>query len=522
VVRLEVEEFLRGTFLQTPTSPIVAVSSLTGAGLDDLKRAIVAASAEVAARDSQALARLPIDRVFTIKGFGTVVTGTLVAGTIRREDELEVYPERRRVRVRGVQVHGAPADAAIAGQRTALNLAGVSTSDLARGMTLAPPDTFEPTRRADVLLRLLPSAPRALKDRARVHFHSFTMETVADVVLHEQKKDNSASQEKRDGPRAANESRQLAPGQEAFARIKLPEPALLLPGDRFIIRQFSPVVTIGGGVILDASPIPRMAGIDDFLKVLAGGGAGAILMARIARRGKEGIALSRSVSETGWTKLAIEAGLAAPLREGRVVRIGDLLLSLPAVNALKVSIVGAAGAFHKRNPLVGGISREELREQVRASVEVFDAALGMLLSEKKIEIAGELVRLPGLGVAMKDEEAESKKKIEDAFAAAGLKVPALPEVIAGLKVDKVRAQKLVTLLLREKVLLKVSDDLVFHRSALERLRAELAAYKKKSTRIDVAAFKDLTGVSRKYAIPLLEYLDRERVTKRVGDAREIL
>jgi selenocysteine-specific elongation factor len=522
VVRLEVEEFLRGTFLQTPKSPIVAVSSLTGAGLDDLKRAIVAASAEVAARDSQALARLPIDRVFTIKGFGTVVTGTLVAGTIRREDELEVYPERRRVRVRGVQVHGAPADAAIAGQRTALNLAGVSTSDLARGMTLAPPDTFEPTRRADVLLRLLPSAPRALKDHARVHFHSFTMETVADVVLHERKKDNSASQEKRDGPRAANESRQLAPGQEAFARIKLPEPALLLPGDRFIIRQFSPVVTIGGGVILDASPIPRMAGIDDFLKVLAGGGAGAILMARVARRGKEGIALSRSVSETGWTKLAIEAGLAAPLREGRVVRIGDLLLSLPAVNALKVSIVGAAGAFHKRNPLVGGISREELREQVRASVEVFDAALGMLLSEKKIEIAGELVRLPGLGVAMKDEEAESKKKIEDAFAAAGLKVPALPEVIAGLKVDKVRAQKLVTLLLREKVLLKVSDDLVFHRSALERLRAELAAYKKKSTRIDVAAFKDLTGVSRKYAIPLLEYLDRERVTKRVGDAREIL
>ena len=185
-------------------------------------------------------------------------------------------------------------------------------------------------------------------------------------------------------------------------------------------------------------------------------------------------------------------------------------------------IVGAAGAFHKRNPLVGGISREELREQVRASVEVFDAVLGMLLNENKIEIVGELVRLPGRGVAMKDEEAESKKKIEDAFAAAGLKVPALPEVIAGLKVDKVRAQKLVTLLLREKVLLKVSDDLVFHRSALEWLRAEMAAYKKKSTRIDVAAFKDLTGVSRKYAIPLLEYLDRERVTKRVGDAREIL
>jgi selenocysteine-specific elongation factor len=155
-------------------------------------------------------------------------------------------------------------------------------------------------------------------------------------------------------------------------------------------------------------------------------------------------------------------------------------------------------------------------------VEVFNAALGILLREKKIEITNELVRLPGQGVAMKDEEAESKKKIEDAFALAGLKVPALTEVIAGLKVDKVRAQKLVTLLLRDKALIKVSDELVFHRGALQQLRADLATYKKRSTKIDVASFKELTGVSRKYAIPLLEYLDRERVTKRVGDAREIL
>jgi selenocysteine-specific elongation factor len=296
----------------------------------------------------------------------------------------------------------------------------------------------------------------------------------------------------------------------------------LLPGDRFIIRQFSPVVTIGGGMVLDASPVSRMAGLNDFLKTLASGGAESTLMARIARRGQAGIAMPRLISETGWTKSAIEAGVTKPMRENRVVRIGELLLDQPAVDALKARIVGATGDFHKRNPLVGGMSREELREQLRASTEVFDAVLGMLLREKKIEIAGELVRLPGRGVAMKDEEAESKKKIEDAFAVAGLKVPALQEVIAGLKVDKVRAQKLVTLLLREKVLLKVSDDLVFHRSALEQLRADMAAYKKKSARIDVAAFKDLTGVSRKYAIPLLEYLDRERVTKRVGDAREIL
>jgi len=521
VVRLEVEEFLRGTFLDQSgadrigsdqTSPdrstmdnagsIVAVSSLTGAGLDDLKRAMVAAATGARPRDSHAIARLPVDRVFTMKGFGTVVTGTLVAGSIHREDELEVFPTGRRVRVRGIQVHGQASEAAIAGQRTALNLAGASTEDLSRGMTLAPPATFQSTWQADVTLRLLPSAPRPLKDRTRVHLHSFTMETVTEVVL--------------------RGTKQIAPGEDAFARLKLPEAALLLPGDRFIIRQFSPVVTIGGGVVLDAAPIRRMPGHSDFLKLLSGGDPEAILSARIARRHHEGISRSRLVAETGWTKSQIETHLTQALNTGSVVRAGELFLHSPALEALKLRIVQAAGAFHQENPLVAGIGKEELRERVDAVPEVFEAVAAMLIRDKKIEVVGDLVRLPGRGVVMKDEEAESKQKIEDAFASAGLTVPALSEVIAGLKVDKTRAQKIVTLLLRDKVLIKVSDELVFHRSALEELRRRMAGYKAKSAKIDVAKFKELTGVTRKYAIPLLEYLDRERVTRRVGDAREIL
>jgi selenocysteine-specific elongation factor len=504
VVRLEVEDFLRGTFLETPKAAIVAVSSLTRAGLDDLKRALVAAAAEVHPRDAAAIARLPIDRVFSMKGFGTVVTGTLISGTICREDELEAFPAGRTVRVRGVQVHGEKAEAAVAGQRTALNLAGASLEDLSRGMTLAPPATFETTRRADVRLRLLASAPHPLKDRTRVHFHSYTMETVAEIVLSE-------------AGRAP-----LKPGEEAFARVKLPEPALLLPGDQFIIRQFSPVVTIGGGVVLDAAPMPRGRGEAGFMKTLAGGDAPAILQARIARRHHEGATVSRLIAETGWTTNAIESHLAQAAKAGTVVRAGTRWLDSSAMEALKSEIVAAAANFHKKNPLVGGISKEELRAQVEATPEVFEAVAAMLMREKKIEIAGELIRLPGLGVVLKDEEAESKKKIEEAFASAGLKVPALQDVLAGLKVDKVRAQKIVTLLLRDKILVKVSDDLVFHRSALEELRRQMAAQKVKSPRIDVAKFKELTGVTRKYAIPLLEYLDRERVTRRVGDEREIL
>ena len=502
VVRLEVEEFLRGTFLEPPRSPIVSVSSLTGAGLDDLKRAMIAAAAEVQPRDSRALARLPVDRVFTMKGFGTVVTGTLVAGTIHREEELEVFPSGRKVRVRGVQVHGQAADAAVAGQRTALNLAGASTEDLSRGMTLAPVATFAVTRRVDVRLSLLSSAPRPLRSRTRVHFHSNTMETVAEIALHAVK--------------------QLAQGLQAFARLKLPEAALLLPGDRFIIRQFSPVVTIGGGVVLDPAPILRMPGHESFLQILAGGDPEPMLRARIARCGHGGISMSRLIAETGWTRNSLETRLAQAVKEGRVLRIGDLFVDAPAMERLQQLIVSSVEGFHRKNSLVGGIAREALREQVKASSDVFTASLDLLASDKKIEATGDLVRLAGHGVIMKDEEAESKKKIEEAFAVAGLKVPALHEVIAGLKVDKTRAQKIVTLLLRDKVLVKISEELVFYRSALEELRRLVAAQKAKSPKMDVAKFKELTGVSRKYAIPLLEYLDRERVTKRVGDVREIL
>jgi len=232
--------------------------------------------------------------------------------------------------------------------------------------------------------------------------------------------------------------------------------------------------------------------------------------------------MSRLVAETGWAKNVIETQMAQALRTGHVVRAGELFLDSPALEALKSHIMGMAADFHKNNPLVGGISKEELRAQVNASPEVFETAAVMLVREKKLEVVGDLVRLPGHGVAMRDEEVESKKKIEDAFASAGLKVPALQEVIASLKVDKARAHKIVTLLLRDKVLIKVSDELVFHRGALEELRRQMAAYKMQSAKIDVAKFKELTGVTRKYAIPLLEYLDRERVTRRVGDERAIL
>jgi len=500
VVRLEIAEFLRGSFLEN--APILPVSSLKGTGLDELKRTLVQLASKIPARSSDALTRLPIDRVFTMKGFGTVVTGTLISGAIRKEDELELFPERKRVRVRGVQVHGATAGKAVAGERTALNLAGVEKEELERGMILASPDAFETSSNIEVQLTLLPSA-KPLKSGARVHVHAFSMETIAAVSLYQVK--------------------QLAPGQRAFAQLRLNVPGLLLPGDRFIIRQFSPVVTIGGGFVLENAPPTRVKDVEtrcDFLAQLIGGPGAAQLRARVVERGTRGLKMRDAMARTGLMVRKI-VSLSATVND--LHNFNEVLIQSSALEAIRKEFLDALTSFQKEHSLTAGAPKELLRERLTGvEPQVFEAIFQEKLDAGEIDLAGELVRLRGQGVRMTAEEEQSRKVIEQAFASAGLKVPALKDVLAGLKIDKLRAQKIVTLLLREKVLIKISEDLVFHRTALDELRQKLASQKARSPKIDVGTFKDLAGVSRKYAIPLLEYLDRERLTKRVGDSRVIL
>jgi selenocysteine-specific elongation factor len=501
VVRLELDDFLRGSFLEH--SPIVTVSSLKNTGFDELRRELVKMAASIPARDANAIARLPIDRVFTMKGFGTVVTGTLSAGTIAKEDELELFPPRERVRVRGVQVHGTNGDKAVAGERTALNLAGVEKQDIERGMTLASPGLLETTSRIDAKLSLLASA-KPLKSGARVHLHAFTSEVIATVNL--------------------LDGKQVEPGSEAFARLRLSAPLLLVPGDRFIIRQFSPVITVGGGVVLDAFPLKRVVPAQrlEFLKILARDSLEFSLLARIERRGPDGIRLPQLIRESGESAGVLEQATANLQRTKAISRHGELLLEIRVLHRLSAELVKLVFELHSKNPLAPGISKEALRDQARITTNAFDAGLAFSVQQKALALSGDLVHLPGRGVVMKDEEAESRRAIEQAFSSAGLKVPALKDVLAGLRIDKARAQKIVTLLLRDKILIKVSDDLVFHHSALSALRSTMQSEKQRSPKIDVARFKDLTGVSRKYAIPLLEYLDRERITRRVGDERIIV
>lgn len=507
LVRMEAEEFLRGSFLEN--APIMPVSAKTGAGLAELKKALNDAAAGTSAKDSARYFRLPIDRAFAMKGFGSVVTGTLISGSVGAGDEVELFPRGERLRVRGVQSGGKTMERATPGQRTAVNLAGIEHAALKRGMVLAAPGKFRKTRRIDVRLELLPSA-RKMKQGSRVHFHAGTVETIAEVFFHGVK--------------------ELAPGGSAFANLKLQDEVLVLAGDRFIVRQFSPVVTIGGGAVLDPlarRPMLRDLGRTKFLETIEQSTHEEILSA-MTERALLGLGHEEIVARTGWMEKEIQDAVAELTKNAQVKIVATeplLLVSRKLFEEVRKKITDKVEKFQKENPLLPGIAREDLRASLgkRVRSETFRAALEELAAQKKLDAQGDLVKKAGSEIALLPEEAKAKEQIEAAFASAGLAVPSVKEVLAKLSVETKRAEKLLQILLREKSLVRVSPELIFHRQTLSQLKEKLASYKKtKGDRIAVPGFKELTGITRKYAIPLLEYLDRERVTRRVGEERVIL
>ncbi|HUP02376.1 MAG TPA: selenocysteine-specific translation elongation factor [Bryobacteraceae bacterium] len=500
--RAEVESLTAGSFLEG--APIVAVSSATGAGLGELRRELARAAEAAPARDAAGWFRLPIDRVFTVKGAGVVATGTLLSGAVAKGREVEVYPGARRLRVRGVEVHGEAAERASAGQRTALNLADIEVADLRRGFVLSEPGRFRPAAQLDCRLELLRGA-RPLKHRSRVHFHAGTAEIQAEVRL---------------AGREENGRDAVEPGAAAWVRMALREPALLLPGDRFIVRSFSPVTTIGGGVVLDIDSGARLnAGFGARLEELWAGGDPA-RVAMLAREAAHGVGMADLVARTGLTEAAVEkaaahAGLA--LLDGARRWYAER----GWLEETQRTLARTVGEFHRANPLAPGMAKEELRARALPDAPAFvlDALLAAAGGDIPL-VEGGLVRLPGHKVSLRDDEARARAAIEQAFARAGLAAPPLAEALANSGVEAARARALLAMLLREKALVKIGEDLVLHRTAVEALRAALA--RRRPARFTVGEFKSWTGVSRKYAIPLLEYLDRERVTRREGDARILL
>jgi selenocysteine-specific elongation factor len=507
LARMEIEEFVKGTFLAG--APIVEVSAKTGQGLKELKAVLREAAREITAKDTGRYFRLPIDRSFAVKGFGSVVTGTLVSGHIAVGDEVELLPAGNALRVRGLQSGGKSVERADAGQRTAVNLAGIEHTAVQRGMVLSSRGRLRTTRRADVRLELLRDAP-PLKHRAHVHFHAGTMETIGEVYL--------------------LGARELAPGGSRLAQLRLQDEAVLVRADRFIVRLFSPVVTIGGGVVLD--PLARRfsakdAGRAQFLTTLEKGSRDDVVRA-MAERNILGITAEEIIVRTGWSEAEILSA-AKTLAGKNLIRLVSseplILMDEAKFAEIGKKLLARVERFHKENPLLPGITREELKTSLgrRVRSETFSAALQMLLEQKKFTVQGEFIKKAGSEITLAPEELRAQEQITQAFLRAGLAVPSVGEVLSQLKIETSRAEKLLQILLREKVLVRVSADLIFHRDALNVLTGLLAQYKKsKGDRIGVPAFKELTGITRKYAIPLLEYLDRQRQTRRAGDERVIL
>jgi selenocysteine-specific elongation factor len=503
VVRAEVGELVAGSFLDPAVAPMIAVSSRTGEGLDRLRRELARLAAETVQKDVHAAFRLPIDRVFAVKGFGTVVTGTLIGGRIGVDQEVDLLPGGRRVRVRGVQVHGESRPFAVAGERTAINLAGIAQDEIARGMMLTAPDLLDLGDRLDVRLSLSEGAPE-LKSGSPLHLSLHTAEQVARVRFHE--------------------VTTLRPGETAWARLRLSTPIPCAPGDRFIVRRFSPVVTIGGGEIVDVAPPRRTRGPARIamLERLADGDDLDRLTVIVARAGRRGLRRDEAIPRTGWTAERLRRALQRAIAAKEILCVADLLVTTAVFDRLTRELYETIKAFQIADPLAGGIGRQEAAVGSGLDRALFTAAVEALAAAGRLEITGDQLHLPGLRVTLRDEEAVSKQRIKEAFVAAGMQVPSLDEVLGGLGIDRDRARKLVTLLLRDRVLVRLGDDLVFHRDALKELRDRVRAMRATTPWIGVADFKEAFGLSRKYAIPLLEYLDRERVTRRHGDRRQIL
>jgi selenocysteine-specific elongation factor len=507
LVEDDARELIAGSFLEN--APLVSVSSRTGAGMDQLKSRLVELGKRVPPRSKDFTTRLPIDRAFSMKGFGAVVTGTLISGQIREGDELELLPLKVNVRVRGLQVHNKSVTEAHAGQRTAVNLAGIDTAQIERGMVLAPPGRLRPTQIVDVWIDVLPGASRPVRSRSRVRFHIGATEVLGRVrVL---------------------EGSQIDVGSSGLAQLRLEAPVVAVHGDRFILRSYSPAETIAGGVIVDPFATKhRGRELDNalqLLRLLMRDDRAAKFEGFVRTAGIRGLRLAELAAATGWTNEVLQVQ-----KTDSVVEVGGLFIARDSLDRLTAALVNELDRYHQREPLARGMLRETLREKVftHSAPELFNGVLARLEAEAKVVSEKDIVRSSAHSVGLSDQDVALRDRIEQVYVAAGLEAPSLDEAMTKANVaapQRTQARKLLQLLLDDRKLVRITGDMFMHANVITDLKAKLqtyAAQHEPDRLIDVPTFKDLAGVSRKYAIPLLEYFDRDQTTRRAGDKRLIL
>ena len=501
LVREDVRSFLRATFLGG--APILPVSAKTGEGLPALRESLATLARAVPARGTDATFRLPIDRVFTIRGFGTVVTGTVAAGELALDERVEVYPHGLQAKVRGIQTHGQPVSAAVAGQRAAVNLQGIERAAIERGDVLSLPGLLQPTYMLDAACELLADAPAPLETRQRVRLHVGTSEVMARVH-----------------PVTASA---IEPGQRGYVQLRLEAPIVALPRDRYVIRSYSPMVTIGGGELLDVAPAKarRSPALTARLQILETGTPEAILEAHVQRVGGRGIRTAELRARTAFGPEALRAHLQTLIARERVLVVDrEWYVHVEAAEKVRAEAAAALAAFHAREPLKPGMSKEELRTRLGgldervflALLERFAAAGVLVIDKDKVRGADHAVRLTPAQQAASD-------RIEAEFREAGVAPPTLEEAFAKVGLPGSSGQAIAQLLVESRRLVRIREGLYFHAEPLQVAVDRVVAFLRENQAITPQQIKDLLGISRKYAIPLLEWLDTQRLTVRVGDKR---
>jgi selenocysteine-specific elongation factor len=504
LVREEVTEVVKDTFLKD--APILAVSSITGEGIPQLISTLDRLSKEVGERSSDGLLRLPIDRVFVMKGFGTVVTGTMVSGALSLGESVEILPHRIEGKIRNLHVYNRPVEKAVAGQRTAVNLQGIETSAVERGDVLVHPHTLTPTQLIDVHLEYLPSAQRPLKHRTKQRFHIGTILTTASIFLLDRE--------------------ELVPGEGAFAQLRLEQPVVALPHDRFVIRGSGVIQTLGGGVVLDTHPVKHKRSstlvIED-LHVLNEGSNEQALSQHILRSGMGGISFEDLLNRVAMPPSEIQAILKEMVARGDILLVDPERLKVIDIHQyqrLREMILAQLKEFHQRFPMKSGLAKEELRTKLPTEVDVklFQILLNELMQTKKVVQERDKLRLPEHQISTADEKG-LVKRVEEAILKRGLQPPSPKELAEEWTEEEEGVLAVYEHLAHEGVLIKIKSGMYFHRIPFEHLKEELINYLKHHQEITTPQFKEITKATRKYAIPLIEYFDQIKLTIRLGEKR---
>jgi selenocysteine-specific elongation factor len=503
----DIGDFVKGTFLED--APVAAVSSTTRKGIPEFIEILDELAAKIPERPPSDLFRLPIDRVFTMKGFGTVITGTLISGRVQVGDAIMIYPSGITSKVRGIQVHNNSADEARAGLRTAINFQGLEKEAISRGEVLSKPNTLEASYMVDVSFHYLAGNKKPIKNRTRIRFHTGTSEVLGNLILLDRE--------------------DLAPGEDTVVQLRLDTAVALVKDDRFVIRSYSPIYTIGGGKVLNPIPLKHKRFKPDTvegLKALGHQAPQAIILFHVEASGYQGVSFSHLKMMTNLPDKQLENVLQGLLSQKTLIQVDKenrIYIHHICSERLKNDTQRQLAEYHMANPLKPGMSKEELKTKFPPLLtsKLFNLTLNQMIKEKEIVQDENVIRLASHAVSLGGKQADVKDKILKTYLNAGLQPPYFKELAKSLDTDVSRSREVLMHLVNEGTIVKVKEELFFHAEAINSLKKRLVTFLETQGEITTPQFKEMTGVSRKYVIPLAEHFDSTNATLRVGDVRKL-